>query len=38
VDGARAYPVPFRRGYGATGITFDQIPAETPVRLYTIDG
>lgn len=38
VDGARAYPVPFRPGYGATGITFDRIPAETTVRIYTIDG
>jgi hypothetical protein len=23
---------------GAQGITFDQIPAETPVRLFTVDG
>jgi hypothetical protein len=38
VDGARAYPVPFRPGYGANGITFDRIPAETAVRIYTIDG
>jgi hypothetical protein len=38
VDGARAYPVPFRPGYGASGITFDRTPAETAVRIYTIDG
>lgn len=38
VNGARAYPVPFRPGIGATGITFDRIPAETAVRIYTIDG
>jgi hypothetical protein len=38
VDGARGYPVPFRPAYGANGITFDRIPAETAVRIYTIDG
>jgi hypothetical protein len=26
VDGARAYPVPFRPGQGAVGITFDRLP------------
>lgn len=38
MDGARAYPVPFRPGHGANGITFDRISAETAVRIHTIDG
>lgn len=38
VDGARAYPSPFRPGQGATGITFDQLPEATSIRLLTVDG
>lgn len=38
VDGARAYPVPFRPGQGATGITFDRMPENTTVRILTMDG
>jgi parallel beta-helix repeat protein len=38
VDGARAYPSPFRPGDGATGIMFDRIPPETDVRIFTMDG
>ncbi|MBL0058093.1 MAG: carbohydrate binding domain-containing protein [Elusimicrobia bacterium] len=38
VDTARAYPSPFQSGRGADGITFDRIPAETTVRIYTLDG
>lgn len=38
LDGARAYPVPFRLGHGADGITFDHLPAETPIHIFTIDG
>lgn len=38
LDNARAYPSPFRPGRGAGEITFDQIPMETAVRIYTIDG
>jgi hypothetical protein len=38
LDRARAYPVPFRPGIGAEGITFDQIPEGSSVKIYTIDG
>ncbi len=38
VDGARAYPVPFRPGLGADGITFDRLPEDTPIQIFTIDG
>jgi hypothetical protein len=38
MEGARAYPVPFRPGIGAEGITFDQIPEGSSVKIYTIDG
>jgi hypothetical protein len=38
VEGARAYPVPFRPGIGAEGITFDRIPEGSSVKIYTVDG
>jgi hypothetical protein len=38
VDGARAYPVPFRPGHGADGITFDQLPEGTRISILTIQG
>jgi hypothetical protein len=38
VEGARAYPVPFRPGIGAEGITFDRIPEGSSVKIYTADG
>jgi hypothetical protein len=38
MDRARAFPVPFRPGIGAEGITFDQIPEGSSVKIYTIDG
>ncbi|MBL0058094.1 MAG: hypothetical protein IPP35_03040 [Elusimicrobia bacterium] len=37
VDGARAYPVPFRPG-GATVLTFDRIPGGAEIRLFTMEG
>jgi hypothetical protein len=38
VDGARAFPSPFRPGQGADRMTFDKIPAGTPLRIFTVDG
>ncbi|MBL0059755.1 MAG: fibronectin type III domain-containing protein [Elusimicrobia bacterium] len=38
VDTARAYPVPFRPGRGATGVTFDRTPEGADIRLFTNDG
>jgi hypothetical protein len=38
VDTARAYPSPFRPGLGAAGITFDQLPEGTPIRIFTAAG
>jgi hypothetical protein len=38
IDGARAYPVPFRPGLGVEGITFDRLPEETAIRIFTVDG
>ena len=38
VEEARAYPVPFRPGSGAAGITFDKMPEGATVKIYTVDG
>lgn len=38
LETARAYPSPFRPGLGAAGITFDQLPPQTTVRIYAMDG
>lgn len=38
VDSVRAYPIPYRPGRGADGITFDRLPEETTVRIFSIDG
>lgn len=38
LDAARAYPSPFRPGLGAAGITFDRLPEDTPIRIFTMDG
>jgi phosphodiesterase/alkaline phosphatase D-like protein len=38
VTSARSYPSPFRPGQGAPGITFDQLPTQTTVKLYTTSG
>ncbi len=38
MESARAYPVPFRPGIGAEGITFDRIPEGSSVKIYTVDG
>ncbi|MBL0059756.1 MAG: fibronectin type III domain-containing protein [Elusimicrobia bacterium] len=38
VDTARAYPVPYRPGRGATGVTFDRTPEGADIRLFTNDG
>jgi flagellar hook assembly protein FlgD len=38
VASVRAFPSPFRPGRGAAGITFDQLPAQTTLQLYTTSG
>ncbi len=38
LDSFRAYPDPFRPGHGASGVTFDQIPEGSEIRLFTMDG
>jgi len=38
VASVRGYPSPFRPGMGALGITFDRLPAQASVRLYTMNG
>lgn len=35
---ARAYPSPFHSGLGATGITFDRLPEESSIKIFTMDG
>lgn len=38
LDGARAYPSPFRPGLGASGITFDQLPEDSSIGIFTVNG
>ena len=38
VDSVRAYPVPYRPGLGVEGITFDRLPEETTIWIFSIDG
>lgn len=38
LEGARAYPSPFRAGDGASGILFDRLPVDQSIQLTTIDG
>jgi hypothetical protein len=38
VGSARAYPVPFRPGGGHDSITFDQIPADSLIQIYSQSG
>lgn len=38
LDAVRRYPTPFRPGHGAAGITFDHVPPQTTIRLYTVGG
>ncbi len=38
VDAVRSYPVPFRPGHGHSSITFDQMPADSTIRVYSLTG
>jgi hypothetical protein len=38
VEGARAYPVPYRSNSGAPGITFDRLPEGALIRIFTLGG
>lgn len=38
VSEGRAYPIPCRPGRGASGITFDRLPAESRITIGTIRG
>lgn len=38
LSGAKAYPVPFKPANGDTAITFDNLAANTTIKIYTIMG
>jgi len=38
LSAARIYPNPFRSARGDTTITFDQMPADSTIKIFTVSG